>query len=191
MSILTDNDINLLCSNQDKPMIEPFIDKQIKCNDNNERLISYGLSSHGYDIRIADEFKIFTNINSALVDPKEFNDASFVYHQGPFVIIPPNSFILARSLEYFNIPDDVCGIVLGKSTYARAGVSCICTPMECGWHGELVLEFANNTPLPVKMYANEGAAQVVFFKSDVRPNITYADRDGKYLGQTGITTSKV
>ena len=156
-----------------------------------EKIISYGTSSYGYDVRIANEFKIFTNVNTTVLDPKNFNDGSFVDFVGDVCIIPPNSFVLARTLEYFHMPRDVTGLVLGKSTYARLGISCLATPIEAGWCGEIVLEFANTTPLPVKLYANEGAAQLLFFKGDKQCSVSYADRGGKYQNQTGITTAKV
>lgn len=181
--ILADSQIEQLCINTDRPMLSPFVEGQIKTDDNGDKILSYGLSSFGYDLRVAPEFKVFTNINSTVVDPKKFDEKSFVEVNEPVVIIPPNSFILARSLEYFDMPDDVVGIVIGKSTYARCGVECICTPIECGWKGYLTLEFCNSTPLPVKFYANEGGCQVMFFKGTVVPNVTYAGRNGKYQNQ--------
>jgi len=173
-----------------KPMISPFMDKQVRIDEQGNKVISYGLGSYGYDLRISDEFKIFSNINSLIVDPKNFDDKSFVDHKGPYCIIPPNSFALARTVEYFNMPRDVSGVVLGKSTLARIGISCLATPAEAGWSGELVLEFANTTPLPAKIYAWEGAAQMLFFRGEPC-EVSYADRSGKYQGQTGITTAKV
>lgn len=173
-----------------KPMISPFVDGQVRVDEKGNKVISYGLGSYGYDLRISDEFKIFSNINSLIVDPKNFDDKSFVDHKGPYCIIPPNSFALARTVEYFNMPRDVSGVVLGKSTLARIGISCLATPAEAGWSGELVLEFANTTPLPAKIYAWEGAAQMLFFRGEPC-EVSYADRSGKYQGQTGITTAKV
>ena len=163
-------------------------------NDNpiiKEKIISYGTSSYGYDVRIANEFKIFTNVNNTVLDPKNFNDKSFVDFVGDVCIIPPNSFVLARTLEYFKMPDNVTGLVLGKSTYARLGVSCLATPIEAGWEGEIVLEFANTTPLPVMLYANEGAAQLLFFEGNVPCEVSYATRGGKYMSQRGIQTAIV
>jgi len=152
-----------------------------------EKVISYGVSSYGYDLRIAPEFKIFTNINSSIVDPKKFDKKSFVDFEGDYCIVPPNSFVLARSLEYFNVPKDVCGIVIGKSTYARTGINCLCTPIEPGWKGYLTLEFANTTPLPAKIYANEGGCQVMWFRGNP-PDITYDMRGGKYQNQEAEIT---
>lgn len=171
-------------------MVSPFYSEQVKVDADGNRLISFGLSSYGYDIRIADEFKIFSNINATVIDPKNFDDRVFVDFKGPVCIIPPNSFVLARSIEYFNMPRDVSGIVLGKSTLARCGCSCLATPLEAGWSGHVTLEFANTTPLPMMIYANEGAAQVVFLKGNPC-QVSYADRGGKYQGQTGITLPKV
>lgn len=199
-----------------KPMIEPFFGSQVRYKLNDkivaadrerraaglpateatpeqladpelyQRVISYGTSSFGYDVRIADEFKIFTNINSTRVDPKAFDDKSFVDFKGPVCVIPPNSFVLAHSVEYFRMPRNVSGLVLGKSTYARCGVNCIATPLEPGWEGHITLEYINGTPLPALLYANEGAAQVQFFEGE-QPIVSYADRGGKYQGQRGIT----
>lgn len=178
-----------------KPMIYPFTDRQVKVNINEdgteEKIISYGCSSYGYDITLAPEFKIFTNINNTVVDPKNFDPKSFVDVKGDMCVIPPNSFVLGRSNEYFNMPNVVTGVVLGKSTYARVGISCLATPLECGWAGNITLEFANTTPLPALLYANEGCAQVIFLRGDMAPNVTYADRGGKYQGQQGITLPTV
>lgn len=180
-------------------MIEPFEAKQVKkksavysCSHlDYVSVISYGLSSYGYDIRAADEFKIFTNINSVVVDPKNFDPASFVEYQGEVCTIPPNSFALARSIEYFRMPKNVTGICLGKSTYARVGIVTNFTPLEAGWCGQLTIEISNTTPLPARIYANEGIAQVLFFESDEACRVSYADRRGKYQRQTGITTARV
>ena len=170
-------------------MIEPFEAGQVRESEKG-RVISYGTSSYGYDIRCSDEFKIFTNINSAVVDPKQFDENSFVDFKGEVCIIPPNSFALARTVEYFRIPRDVLTICLGKSTYARCGIIVNVTPFEPEWEGYVTLEFSNTTPLPAKIYANEGVAQVLFFESDEPCEISYKDRGGKYQGQTGVTLPK-
>lgn len=178
-----------------KPMIEPFVPKLVRnINDSDidltERAISFGVSSYGYDVRVADEFKIFTNINNQVIDPKNFNDKIFVDHKGPTCIIPPNSFALARTVEYFRIPRNVLTICLGKSTYARCGIIVNVTPLEPEWEGHVVLEFSNTTTLPAIIYANEGVAQFLFFESDEECEVSYKDRGGKYMGQTGITLPK-
>ena len=167
-------------------MISPFEGKQIR-----EGKIAYGLSSFGYDARVSDEFKIFTNVNSEIVDPKNFKPSNFVTKNILECIIPPNSFVLASTIEYFKIPKDVLVICLGKSTYARCGIIVNVTPLEPGWEGHVTLEFSNTTPLPAKIYANEGVAQFVFLKGNERPEISYSDRKGKYMGQTGVTLPKV
>jgi len=169
-----------------KGMIEPFEEKLVSSG-----VISYGLSSYGYDIRLADEFKIFSNVFSEVLDPKNFSPKSFVEHKGDYVIIPPNSFVLARSLEYFRIPRNVLAIVLGKSTYARMGIIANITPAEPTWEGYLVIEISNTTPLPAKLYAFEGIAQMLFFEADEPCEVSYADRKGKYQNQTGIWLPKV
>lgn len=156
-----------------------------------EKIVSFGTSSYGYDARCADEFKIFTNINSTIVDPKNFDDKSFVDFKGDVCIIPPNSFALARTVERFKIPDDVLVICLGKSTYARCGIVVNVTPLEPGWEGYVTLEFSNTTPLPAKIYANEGCAQFLFFQGDERCETTYAERNGKYQGQSGVVPPRV
>lgn len=171
-------------------MIEPFEPNQIRQTDSG-RVISWGTSSYGYDIRCSDEFKIFTNINSAIVDPKNFDENSFVDFKGDVCIIPPNSFALARTVEYFRIPRNVLTICLGKSTYARCGIIVNVTPFEPEWEGFVTLEFSNTTPLPAKIYANEGVAQVLFFESDEECESSYKDRDGKYQGQQGVTLPKI
>ena len=170
-------------------MIEPFEADQIS-SMGTDRIISYGTSSYGYDIRCSDEFKIFTNINSAVVDPKNFDESSFVDYRGEVCIIPPNSFALARTIEYFRIPRNVLTICLGKSTYARCGFIVNVTPFEPEWEGYVTLEFSNTTPLPAKIYANEGVAQVIFFEADEPCEVSYKDRRGKYQGQTGVTLPK-
>jgi dCTP deaminase len=162
-------------------MIEPFTEKQVSSN-----VISYGLSSYGYDLRVSEEFKIFTNVNSAIIDPKAFDERSFVSVRGDSVIVPPNSFALARSVEYFRIPRDVLAICVGKSTYARCGIIVNVTPLEPEWEGFVTLEISNTTPLPAKVYANEGLCQILFFRSDQACEISYADRKGKYQKQQGI-----
>ncbi len=170
-------------------MIEPFEPQQVR-ESNGCKRISYGTSSYGYDIRCSHEFKIFTNINSAIVDPKRFDENSFVDFTGDVCIIPPNSFALARTVEYFRIPRNVLTVCLGKSTYARCGVIVNVTPFEPEWEGYVTLECSNTTPLPAKIYANEGIAQVLFFESDEVCETSYADRGGKYQGQTGVTLAK-
>jgi len=171
-------------------MIEPFEPGQVRDVDG-KRVISYGTSSYGYDIRCANEFKIFTNINSAIVDPKNFDDNSFVDVKSDVCIIPPNSFALARTVEYFRIPRSVLTICLGKSTYARCGIIVNVTPLEPEWEGHVTLEFSNTTPLPARIYANEGVAQVLFFESDEECLVSYGDKKGKYQKQTGITLPRV
>ncbi len=170
----------------EKNMIEPFIDRQVR-NNNEEKIISYGLTSYGYDARVADEFKIFTNVNSVIVDPKEFVDTSFIDRKTDVCTIPPNSFALARTVEYFKIPRDVLVICVGKSTYARCGIIVNVTPLEPEWEGHVTLEFSNTTPLPAKIYAGEGACQFIFLKANEICEVSYADRKGKYMGQTGVT----
>ncbi len=174
---------------QTKDMISPFEPGQVRAN-NHGKVISYGTSSYGYDIRCANEFRIFTNINSAIVDPKNFSDDSFVEFDGDVCIIPPNSFALARTVEYFKIPRNVLTICLGKSTYARCGIIVNVTPFEPEWEGHVTLEFSNTTTLPAKIYANEGVAQVLFFESDEECEVSYKDRGGKYQGQQGVTLPK-
>lgn len=167
-------------------MIDPFEEKQIK-----QGVISYGISSYGYDIRLADEFKIFTNVFNSIVDPKNFDPKSFVDFKGEVCIIPPNSFILGRSVEYLKIPRRVLGICLGKSTYARCGIIVNITPLEAEWEGQITIEISNTTPLPVKVYANEGIAQILFFESDEECEESYKDRKGKYDKQKGIVLPKI
>jgi dCTP deaminase len=167
-------------------MIEPFVETQKR-----EGTISYGLSSYGYDARVAPEFKIFTNVDSAIVDPKNFSPTSFVDRTTDICIIPPNSFVLARTIEYFRIPRDVLVICLGKSTYARCGIIVNVTPLEPGWEGHVTLEFSNTTPLPAKIYANEGACQFLFLEGNEPCEVSYADRAGKYMGQKGVTLPKL
>ena len=170
-------------------MIEPFEPSQVR-ETNGRKVVSFGTSSYGYDVRCADEFKIFTNVNNAIVDPKEFDAASFVDFKGNSCIIPPNSFALARTIEYFRIPRSVLTICLGKSTYARCGIIVNVTPLEPEWEGHVTLEFSNTTPLPARIYANEGVAQMLFFESDEECAVSYLDRGGKYQGQRGVTLPK-
>jgi dCTP deaminase len=167
-------------------MIEPFAERQVR-----EGVISYGVSSFGYDVRVADEFKIFTNVFTATVDPKNFDPRSFVDWKSETCIVPPNSFALARSVEYFRIPRNVLTICVGKSTYARCGIIVNVTPFEPEWEGHVTLEISNTTPLPAKIYANEGIAQVLFFESDDAPETSYADRGGKYQAQRGVTLPRL
>lgn len=166
-------------------MIEPFVEKQNR-EKNGQKIISYGLSSYGYDARCSDEFMIFTNVDNAIVDPKDFSNQSFVERKTDVCVIPPNSFVLTRTVEYFRIPKDVLVICLGKSTYARCGLIVNVTPLEPGWEGHVTLEISNTTPLPARVYANEGVAQFLFFKGTACET-SYADRNGKYMGQTGVT----
>jgi dCTP deaminase len=187
MSIKSDRWIRRMAA--EEGMIEPFETGQVRESGGN-RLVSYGTSSYGYDVRCAPEFKIFTNINSAIVDPKAFDESSFVDVTGDVCIIPPNSFALARTIEYFRIPRSVLTICLGKSTYARCGIIVNVTPLEPEWEGHVTLEFSNTTPLPAKIYANEGVAQMLFFESDEVCAQSYKDRDGKYQGQVGVTLPK-
>ena len=170
----------------DHRMIEPFEDRQVR-----DGVISYGLSSYGYDIRVADEFKVFTNINSTVVDPKNFDSRSFVDLKSDICIIPPNSFALAKTIEYFRIPRDVLTICVGKSTYARCGLIVNVTPFEPEWEGFVTLEISNTTPLPARVYANEGIAQVLFFQSDETCEVSYADKKGKYQKQQGLTLPRL
>ncbi len=184
MSICSDAWIRRMAREQ--KMIEPFVERQVR-----EAVISYGLSSYGYDIRVADQFKIFTNINSTIVDPKAFSPQSFVDFQGPVCIVPPNSFALARTVEYFRIPRNVLTICLGKSTYARCGIIVNVTPFEPEWEGTATLEISNTTPLPARIYANEGIAQVVFFRADEPCEVSYRDKQGKYQAQRDITLPRI
>jgi dCTP deaminase len=184
MSIKSDRWIRRMA--REHRMIEPFSDRQVR-----EGVISYGVSSYGYDVRIARDFKIFTNINSTIVDPKNFDSRSFVDFEGDVCVIPPNSFALARTVEYFRIPRNVIVIALGKSTYARCGIILNVTPLEPEWEGIVTLEVSNTTPLPAKIYANEGIAQMLFFESDEACEVSYADKKGKYQGQKALTLPKL
>ena len=184
MTVLSDKWIKEMVRTNN--MISPFENKQVRGNK-----ISYGLSSFGYDARVSNEFKIFTNVNSEIVDPKNFKLNNFISKKGDECIIPPNSFVLSSTVEYFKIPNDIMVICLGKSTYARCGIIVNVTPLEPSWEGHVTLEFSNTTPLPAKIYANEGAAQFIFLKGNEKPDITYADRNGKYMKQFGVTLPKV
>jgi len=184
MSIKPDRWIREMCVRH--RMIEPYAEKQVR-----EGVISYGISSYGYDIRIADEFKIFTNVNSTIVDPKDMNPASMVDFKGAVAVIPPNSFALGRTVEYFRIPRNVLTVCVGKSTYARCGIITNVTPFEPEWEGFVTLEISNTTPLPAKIYANEGIAQVLFFESDEPCEVSYRDKAGKYQQQQGITLPRI
>jgi dCTP deaminase len=183
MSIMPDTWIREQAS---QGMISPFVE-----NLKRDGVISYGLSSYGYDARVADEFKIFTNVDSATIDPKNFNEASFVDRKQDIIIIPPNSFALARTVEYFKIPRDVLVVCLGKSTYARCGMIVNVTPLEPEWEGHVTIEISNTTPLPAKVYANEGICQFLFFRGESVCETSYADRKGKYMGQQGVTLPKL
>jgi dCTP deaminase len=187
MSIKSDQWIRRMA--RDARMIEPFASEQVR-EVKGQKIVSYGTSSYGYDVRCAPEFKIFTNINSTIVDPKAFDAKSFVDFPGDVCIIPPNSFALARTVEYFRIPRNVLVVTVGKSTYARCGIICNVTPLEPEWEGHVTLEFSNTTPLPAKIYANEGVAQMLFFESDEICVTSYRDRAGKYMGQKGVTLPK-
>jgi dCTP deaminase len=184
MSIKPDRWIREMCVKH--RMIEPFAEKQVR-----EGVISFGVSSYGYDIRIADEFKIFTNVNTTIVDPKNVDPASMVDFRGPIAVIPPNSFALGRSVEYFRVPRNVLCVCTGKSTYARCGVITNVTPFEPEWEGFVTLEISNTTPLPARIYANEGIAQVLFFESDETCEVSYKDKAGKYQKQVGITLPRL
>jgi dCTP deaminase len=184
MSIKSDSWIKRMAS--EHGMIDPFVEEQVR-----EGVVSYGVSSYGYDIRVADEFKVFTNINTTVIDPKSFDPRSFVDLKAPVCIVPPNSFALARTVEYFRIPRDVLTVCLGKSTYARCGIIVNVTPFEPEWEGTATLEISNTTPLPAKIYANEGIAQVLFFQSDEPCSRSYADKKGKYQAQQVVTLPKI
>jgi dCTP deaminase len=184
MAIKSDKWIRKMAREHD--MINPFSEKQVRTG-----VVSYGLSSYGYDLRVADEFKVFTNVNSAVIDPKKFDERSFVAISSDCCLVPPNSFALARSVEYFKIPRDVLTICVGKSTYARCGIIVNVTPFEPEWEGFVTLEISNTTPLPAKIYANEGLCQILFFQSDEPCETSYKDRKGKYQAQSGIVLPKV
>ena len=188
MSIKSDKWIKKMSINED--MINPFLENQVRLDESGNKLISYGVSSYGYDVRCSNEFKVFTNIHSAIVDPKSFDEKSFVNIESDVCVIPPNSFALARTIEYFKIPRNVLTVCLGKSTYARCGIIVNVTPLGPEWEGHVTLEFSNTTNLPAKIYAGEGVAQMLFFESDEECETSYKDRGGKYQGQTGVTLPK-
>ncbi len=190
MSIKSDRWIRKMA--EEHEMISPFEPNQVRYNEQGDKLVSYGTSSYGYDVRCANEFKVFTNVHSAIVDPKNFDERSFIDIVGDECIIPPNSFALARTVEYFKIPRDVLTVCLGKSTYARCGIIVNVTPLEPEWEGHVTLEFSNTTNLPARIYAGEGVAQMLFFQSDADDvcETSYKDRGGKYQGQTGVTLPK-
>ena len=192
MTVLADHQIKELCVGVGgKPLITPFSDKQVRVNERGERIIRSGLSSYGYDLRVGNQFKIFTNAFNTVINPKDFSDRSFVDHTGDVCIIPPNSFVLAASAEKISMPENLVGVVLGKSTYARCGIECLATPLEPGWEGYVTLEFANTTPLPAMLFAGEGACQVLFFQGE-KCMTSYADRNGKYQNQvSGPVTPRV
>jgi dCTP deaminase len=187
MAMLPDHLIEKLAK---QGMISPFVNNQVKQSDV-KKIVSYGLSSYGYDLRVADEFKVFTNVYNTIIDPKNFSEDSFVNIKAPTCIIPPNSFALARSIEYFKIPRNIITICIGKSTYARCGIIVNVTPFEPEWEGYVTLEISNTTPLPAKIYANEGLAQVLFFEAKEVCSISYADRKGKYMKQEGIVIPRI
>lgn len=189
MSIKPDHWIRLMAKKQG--LIEPFVEKQVRSVENGDKIVSYGLSSYGYDIRVADEFKVFTNVHHTIVDPKNFNSSAFVDIKTSACIVPPNSFALARSLEYFRIPRNVLTICIGKSTYARCGIIVNVTPFEPEWEGYVTLEISNTTPLPAIIYAGEGIAQVLFFEAEDVCEISYRDRGGKYNHQHGVVGPRV
>jgi len=190
MSIMPDTWIRTMALQQ--KMIEPFAEEQVrKHQEQNTKVVSYGLSSYGYDLRVANEFKIFTNVYNSIVDPKNFKDDAFIEIKNSICIIPPNSFALARSIEYFRIPRNILTKSLGKSTYARCGIIVNVTPFEPEWEGYVTIEISNTTPLPAKIYAEEGIAQVIFFQAQQICETSYADRKGKYMKQTGITLPKI
>ena len=184
MAVMSDGWIRKMA--QEQEMIKPFAESQVR-----EGVISYGISSYGYDLRVADEYKIFTNVNSNIVDPKHFDERSFVEFRGPVCIIPPNSFALARSVEYFKIPRNILTICVGKSTYARCGIIVNVTPLEPEWEGFVTLEISNTAPLPARVYSNEGLCQIVFFNSDQVCETSYKDKKGKYQAQKGIVLPKI
>lgn len=188
MSIKSDRWITRMA--KEYGMIEPFEPRQIR-QSTKSNVISYGVSSYGYDVRVADEFKIFTNVNSTVIDPKKFDPNSFVNFKGDACIVPPNSFALAHTVEYFRIPRNILTVCLGKSTYARCGIIVNVTPFEPEWEGIVTLEISNTTPLPAKIYSNEGIAQVLFFESDEQCEVSYKDKNGKYMSQRGVTLPRM
>lgn len=189
MSIKEDNWIKRMA--KEKKMIVPFVDRQVRTDEDQKHAVSFGLSSYGYDIRVSNHFKVFTNVHNTLVDPKNFSDSAFVDIIADECIIPPNSFALARSVEYFCIPRNILTICLGKSTYARCGIIVNVTSFEPEWEGHVTIEISNTTPLPAKIYANEGIAQVLFFEASSECAVSYADRNGKYMKQTGVVVPRI
>lgn len=188
MAVMSDKWICKMSENEG--MISPFVKNQVK-ESNSQKVVSYGVSSYGYDARVANEFKIFTNVNTSIVDPKNFDNDSVHTKQTDVVTIPPHTFVLGRTVEYFKIPKDVLVVCVGKSTYARCGIIVNVTPLEPGWEGHVTLEFSNTTPLPAKIYANEGACQFLFLKGNEPCDTSYADRKGKYMNQTGVTLPRM
>lgn len=189
MGVLSDQEIIKL--SEECEMISPFEKNNVRVNQNGEKIVSYGTSSYGYDVRVGNEFKIFTNVNNSVVDPKNFTDEFLVHKTGDFCILPPNSFALASTIEYFKIPRDIIVICLGKSTYARCGLIVNVTPIEPEFEGNVTLEFSNTTTLPMKIYANEGICQFLFFKGNTECQRSYKDKNGKYQGQKGVTISRM
>ncbi|MDB6082057.1 MAG: dcd [Chlamydiia bacterium] len=188
--IRPDSWIRKMCT-KEKGIIEPFVDHLVRYDESGNKIISYGLSSFGYDLRVADEFKVFTNVYNSIVDPKNFSDEAFVDIKADVCVIPPNSFALARSIEYFRIPRNCLALCIGKSTYARCGIIVNVTPFEPEWEGYVTIEISNTTPLPAKIYANQGIAQVLFYECDTPCDVSYADRAGKYMNQVGIVGPRV
>lgn len=189
MSVREDKWIRQMAN--DHKMIEPYVDTLVRVNAKGEKVVSYGQSSYGYDLRLSNEFKVFTNVYNSIVDPKNFTEDSFVDIEAEVCVIPPNSFALARSIEYFRIPRNILTVCLGKSTYARCGIIVNVTPFEPEWEGHVTIEISNTTPLPAKVYANEGIAQVIFFEAKHICETSYAERNGKYQNQTGITIPRI
>lgn len=188
--IRPDSWIRKMCQ-REKGVIEPFVDHLVRYDEAGNKIVSYGLSSFGYDLRVADEFKVFTNVYNSIVDPKEFNGDAFVDIKSDVCIIPPNSFALARSIEYFRIPRNCIALCIGKSTYARCGIIVNVTPFEPEWEGYVTIEISNTTPLPAKIYANQGIAQVLFYECSTACDVSYADRAGKYMKQVGIVGPRI
>lgn len=191
MSVLSDHTITELCNRRTRPMIYPFIPHQVRKDDSGQRIVSYGLSSYGYDVRLGYQFKIFTNVRNAVIDPLNPDSDCFIEHEGEYCIIPPNSYILGHTLETFDIPDDILSLALGKSTYARLAAIVNVTPIEPGFRGQVVIEIANASTLPLKVYAGQGISQFIFFRGDQPCTVSYADRGGKYQNQQGVTTARL
>lgn len=189
MTILMDHQIRKLCQDTDKPMIYPYVPHQVKVDESGRKILSYGESSGGYDVRLAEEYKVFSNITHSVIDPLAFDDSCLVDKEGPFIIVPPHGYILGRTIETFNIPDDVLVVCVGKSTLARCSLAVNCTPIEPGFSGQVVIEVSNQCSLPVKIYANQGIAQFLFFKGSEPCEVSYVNK--KYQNQTGIQLAKV